>query len=1126
MEGVSVATFNVDGLRTNEKRFKIFQYLANSQYDVILLQETHVQTEDIQKWKQGWGNYSIWNPGKSNQTCGVGILINSRKAITVIDYKKDDSGRILTIKVQYKKQKLQVITVYAPNAPHLRESFFQNLKNYIFPDIPIIMGGDFNMVECPYKDRNSGFTTHMHTQGQVQLQYLKQDYDLDDKWRQENDKQRQYTWRSRKQHDKTQSRLDRFYVSNSIKHIKTEYLYNVWSDHKIVNTTVIVGKQEKRGQNYWKLNTEILQDVKYKSEMTTFINSQKTLISEYTNVIEWWEMTKTHIKLYTKKYCQQVRQKRQKEIAQVKRDIEHESTQTRINMTSVELLHNRLQNLQNETQKGVQIRSREKMILNEEKPTKFFYLKEQQQQQKKTIQGLRTKGTNETVTETKDILQEIHNFFTEVYTQKQTDKELQKDFLQHVNTKLKEQDKYTLDLPITQDEIQTTIRTTDTNKSPGIDGLPIEFYDTFWPTLKTELQEIANLIYIDNHNLNMSQRTGIISLTHKRDEKENLENWRPITLLCADYKIITKTIATRLRKYLSHIININQTCAVPNREITSNLYLIRDIIKYSQYKDINTFIVSYDFQQAFDSIDHEYMLNTLRRYNFGDKFVSFIQNIYQDRTSMVMNNGFLTDRININRGILQGCPISLPLFCIVAETLANKIRQNKRIEGIKLPGYTETLKLIQYADDTNTITTKTHTIHETIQEFEKFGKATGCKLKDSKTKGLIISNLNTKHLEEHINQEYDKVKWNEQTGLKVLGIHFFVDEIETQNYNWKKVISKLEGKTDFLKTRNLSLRGKVILLNSVTLSKIWYLASVIQMPNWAFTRIEKIIFKFLWGDTGNEPIKRQTLYLPINKGGLGLLHPKHQSQALRLKLFFKIVDPSKTELWIFYARYWLSRRITRHNPTHWTFLNDNTCAKYNGTDPPIYYKELESLYIQYKEKLQNVNTQHTTKHLYNIIMTTKYEKYEIFVETTWNSTFKREIPWGKLWPQNFASYATGKTHDVLFKLMHNCLPTKVRLQRNRHRLGNYTTKCRYCKKTEDTLHVFARCKIAAKIWKTYQNIYEKLLPNTKFIYEEAAIALNLIDRGINPDTRKLTLTLTNIIIHELWTSRKQHITKH
>ena len=112
------------------------------------------------------------------------------------------------------------------------------------------------------------------------------------------------------------------------------------------------------------------------------------------------------------------------------------------------------------------------------------------------------------------------------------------------------------------------------------------------------------------------------------------------------------------------------------------------------------------------------MLNTLRHFNFGDKFVNFIQNIYTDRESMVMNNGFLTKRININRGILQGCPISLPLFCIIAETLANKIRQSTTLQGIKLPGCKETLKLIQYADDTNTITTKISTSVKHLLNFK------------------------------------------------------------------------------------------------------------------------------------------------------------------------------------------------------------------------------------------------------------------------------------------------------------------------------------------------------------------------------------------------------------------------
>ena len=1123
MEGVSIATLNVDGLRTNEKRNRIFQYFQNSQYDIILLQETHVQIEDIKKWKQEWSYFSIWNPGDSNLTCGVGILINGKKNITVIDYKKDLSGRILNIKIQYKNQKIQVIAVYAPATPYLRENFYQNLKNYIFDDTPTIMGGDFNMVECPNKDRKGGTPSHIHKQGLVQLQYLKRDFDLEDKWRIENEKKREYTWISRKQTDHIQSRLDRFYISRNIEHIRTEFLYNMWSDHKILSTIVMLGKEEKRGQNYWKLNTEILHHAQYRTEMTAFLNSQKTSKHHYANIIEWWEMTKVHIKMYTKTYCQQINKKRQKEIARIKRNIENESTHIRINMTNIELLHNQLQNLQNEKQRGVQIRSREKMILNEEKPTKFFYIKEQQQQQKKTIETLNVNENGKIIekTETKDILQAIHQFFTETYALHPTDENVQTEFLQYVNTKLDEQAKQNLDLPITQGELFSTIQNTDTNKAPGIDGLPIEFYQTFWQELKTELEQISNLIYMQQQTLNTSQRTGIITLAHKRGEKENLENWRPITLLCSDYKIITKTIATRLRRYLSQIIHTNQTCAVPNREITSNLYLIRDIIKYAQYKDINTFIISYDFQQAFDSIDHNYMLDTLKRFNFGDIFVNFIRNIYTDRESMVMNNGFLTKRININRGILQGCPISLPLFCIIAETLANKLRQNAKIQGIKLPGCNETLKLIQYADDTNTITTKIPTISETFTEFQNFGVATGCNLNATKTKGLIISNKNTRYLEEQLKQQNNTIKWNEEMGLKILGIHFFTDDLQTQNYNWRNVIDKLKRKTDLLKTRNLSLRGKVILLNSVTLSKIWYLASVIPMPNWAFTSIEKVIFKFLWGDTGNEPIKRQTLYLPIHKGGLGLLHPKHQSQALRLKHFFKIVDPNKTEFWLYYARYWLARRITRQNPTHWNFLNDNSCAKYNGTDPPIHYKDLESLYVTYKEKLLNINTQTNTKQLYNIIITERYDKYEIFAETIWNSTFKKEIPWQKLWKQNFASFATGKTHDTLFKIMHNCLPTKTRLKKNHHKRGNYSEKCKYCKKTENTLHVFARCKIASKIWKTYQPIYEKLLPNVPFCYEEAAISLNLIDTKITPNTRKLTLTLTNIIIHELWTSRNK-----
>ena len=178
-------------------------------------------------------------------------------------------------------------------------------------------GGDFNMVECPNKDRKGGTPSHIHKQGLVQLQFLKQDFDLENKWRIENDKKREYTWISRKQTDNIQSRLDRFYISKDIKHVKTEFLYNVWSDHKILSILMMLGHEVKRGQNYWKLDTEMLQHEQYRTETTAFLKTQKTSKHQYDSIIEWWEMKKVHIKMSTKTYCQQQNQKRQKEIAQV-----------------------------------------------------------------------------------------------------------------------------------------------------------------------------------------------------------------------------------------------------------------------------------------------------------------------------------------------------------------------------------------------------------------------------------------------------------------------------------------------------------------------------------------------------------------------------------------------------------------------------------------------------------------------------------------------------------------------------------------------------------------------------------------------------------------------------------------
>ena len=54
MVAFSIATLNVDGIRDDDKRARILEYLRSLKYDFYLLQETHVQTEDIEVWSSEW----------------------------------------------------------------------------------------------------------------------------------------------------------------------------------------------------------------------------------------------------------------------------------------------------------------------------------------------------------------------------------------------------------------------------------------------------------------------------------------------------------------------------------------------------------------------------------------------------------------------------------------------------------------------------------------------------------------------------------------------------------------------------------------------------------------------------------------------------------------------------------------------------------------------------------------------------------------------------------------------------------------------------------------------------------------------------------------------------------------
>ena len=117
---------------------------------------------------------------------------------------------------------------------------------------------------------------------------------------------------------------------------------------------------------------------------------------------------------------------------------------------------------------------------------------------------------------------------------------------------------------ISMNELNKAVKALKSNKSPGFDGLPSEFYIKYWDLLKDEFIKVVREIE-DTEELCITQYRGVICLLYKSGDRDEIPNWRPITLLNTDYKIIPIVYAMRLKKVLPTIIHDDQNAyIVPN----------------------------------------------------------------------------------------------------------------------------------------------------------------------------------------------------------------------------------------------------------------------------------------------------------------------------------------------------------------------------------------------------------------------------------------------------------------------------------------------------------------------------------------------------------------------------------
>lgn len=164
-------------------------------------------------------------------------------------------------------------------------------------------------------------------------------------------------------------------------------------------------------------------------------------------------------------------------------------------------------------------------------------------------------------------------------------------------------------------------------------------------------------------------------MTQFRDASK-IENWRPITLINNDAKLLAPMFTPRLKLCLDAIIDNCQSGFMKGKLIYNNIHLILDLVDYNYLINDNCLILFIDFYKAFDTVEHTFLFNTLDFFGFGSYFKRAIQTLYEGCNSSVKLPYGITPRFNIERGIKQGDPIAPFLFLLVMQTMTLHIQND------------------------------------------------------------------------------------------------------------------------------------------------------------------------------------------------------------------------------------------------------------------------------------------------------------------------------------------------------------------------------------------------------------------------------------------------------------------
>ena len=948
---ITIATLNMNGLTAPasgmsavEKWATVNQTLNKYKIAILAIQETHLDQEAAEGIKQTFGRkmhleYSS-HPRNPRTSSGVAFVINkSLIAPSSIEAHELYPSRALALKIKWlETESTTLFNIYAPvNKPAHKAFWEETEKERLTRRLPRpdFMLGDLNVTEDPIDRAPARADDQSATEA---LRNTRQIWNVQDAWRQSYPEDKKFTYRTNSNGQHAKSRLDRIYVAEP----KIPLTFNwtitqtaVPTDHWLVAVKYAPKEAPKIGKGRWTLPLYLLNKKEFIDEVVSRgIKLQSEIENTEAPNTEWrgknpqqlWSDFKEDIQSIAKEAIGKSHHKLNSYMKRLEKDRNdlandpNADTDGRIRTNEAYIAH-RLESLEKKMAQDKKYRLNADLARHGEKLGGIWSAISKEKKPRDLIRRLRIPDTAPPQYERDsermaDLAKKYHENLQGCDVPPNADDqdtEIDKALSEiPENQTLSPLDEQAMSQTLTEAQTRKALHLTKNGSATGLDGCPYEL----WKSLQARHEETTkkgkpsfDIIKTMTRILTDIQSNGVCRDTdfalgwmcpiYKKKDKTEISNYRPITLLNTDYKILTKALAIQLMDHIRDMIHRDQAGFIPKRSIFSHIKLAMVIIQHAEATEEDGAIIALDQEKAYDKIRHDYLWKVLNTFNLPSTFIKTIKALYAEARTQVAINGFFSDPFVVTRGIRQGDPLSCALFDLAIEPLACKIRNDPDIKGLKLPGIADPIKAKFFADDTSVYLNKEDSFDHLQTVLREWCHVSGARFNIEKTEVVPIGTMrhrnnviNTRKINQRDNEPLNERVKIAKDGEAIRFLGAWIGNHTNVMVPWEPVIDKINKRLQRWNTAKPTMKGRSTIIQAIIGGMTQFLTMAQGMPENIEKALTKIARKFMWSGDSSPRLALEILQRPINEGGLNLLDISTRNEAIELMWLKEYLDLS------------------------------------------------------------------------------------------------------------------------------------------------------------------------------------------------------------------------------------------